>query len=75
MRPKVVWPAATTTVVGVVGFPARHSLSPRLHNAAFAAMGLDWCYLAFEVPAGLIGAGRRRRGRARFPRPFCDHAS
>ena len=54
VRPKVVWPAATTTVVGVVGFPARHSLSPQLHNAAYATMGLDWCYLAFEVPAGSL---------------------
>jgi shikimate dehydrogenase len=49
-RPKVLWPAPTTAIVGVVGFPVRHSLSPRLQNAAFAVMGLDWCYLAFEVP-------------------------
>ena len=26
-----------------------HSLSPRLHNAAFAALGLDWEYVAWEV--------------------------
>ena len=34
----------------------RHSLSPVLHNAAFAALGLDWAYLAFEVPAGSAAA-------------------
>ncbi len=26
-----------------------HSLSPRMHNAAFAALGLDWVYVAREV--------------------------
>jgi len=49
-RPKAVWPNATTVVVGVVGFPVRHSLSPLLHNCAFGVMGLDWSYVAFEVP-------------------------
>jgi shikimate dehydrogenase len=39
-------------VAGVIGDPVRHSLSPVLHNAAFEALGLDWVYLAFEVPAG-----------------------
>jgi shikimate dehydrogenase len=53
-RPRIVWPAPTTQLAGVVGFPARHSLSPRLQNAAFAVMGLDWCYLAFEVPPGSL---------------------
>jgi shikimate dehydrogenase len=37
-------------VVGVVGFPVRHSLSPLLHNCAFGVLGLDWSYVAFEVP-------------------------
>jgi shikimate dehydrogenase len=41
-------------VVGVIGDPVRHSLSPALHNAAFAALGLDWAYLAFPVPAGKV---------------------
>jgi shikimate dehydrogenase len=53
-RPPAAWPASTTAVAGVVGFPIRHSLSPLLHNAAFAAMGLDWSYLAFEVPPGSL---------------------
>lgn len=34
----------------------RHSLSPVLHNAAFAALDLDWAYVAFDVPAGSAGA-------------------
>ena len=41
-----------TRVAGVIGDPVRHSLSPVLHNAAYHAMGLDWTYVAFEVPDG-----------------------
>lgn len=43
-------------VVGVVGSPVSHSLSPRLHRAAFEALGLEWVSVPFEVPAG-GGAG------------------
>ena len=39
----------TTQVVGVIGCPVRHSFSPPMHNAAFAALGLDCCYVALEV--------------------------
>lgn len=39
-------------VAAVIGHPVRHSRSPAIHNAAFAAVGLDWVYAAFEVPAG-----------------------
>jgi shikimate dehydrogenase len=42
----------STRVAAVIGDPVRHSLSPVLHNAAYAALGLDWAYVAFEVPAG-----------------------
>jgi shikimate dehydrogenase len=38
--------------VGTIGRPVRHSLSPRLHQAAFAALGLDWVSLAFDVGPG-----------------------
>ena len=31
---------------GSLGWPVSHSLSPRMHNAAFAALGLDWAYVA-----------------------------
>lgn len=44
--------SATTTVAGIIGDPVRHSISPAIHNAAYAALGLDWAYVAFEVPAG-----------------------
>jgi shikimate dehydrogenase len=45
-------PTGATRVAGVIGDPVGHSLSPVLHNAAFAALGLDWVYVAFPVPAG-----------------------
>jgi len=48
----MVVPTGSTRVAGVIGDPVRHSLSPALHNAAFAELGLDWTYLAFEVPVG-----------------------
>jgi shikimate dehydrogenase len=43
-----------TRLVGVIGSPIMHSLSPLLHNAAFAALGLGatWHSLAFEVAPG-----------------------
>ena len=41
-----------TRLAGVIGTPIHHSLSPALFNAAFAAAGLDWVYLAFEVERG-----------------------
>jgi shikimate dehydrogenase len=41
-----------TRVVGVIGDPVGHSLSPALHNAGFAALDLDWVYVAFPVPRG-----------------------
>ena len=36
----------------VLGSPIAHSLSPALHRAAYAALGLDWTYDAIEVPSG-----------------------
>jgi shikimate dehydrogenase len=49
-------PDARTLVVGVMGDPVRHSLSPLLHNAAFTALGLNWISVAFEVAAGQAAA-------------------
>ncbi len=46
------WPQGGTQAAGVIGSPVRHSLSPVIHNSAFAELGMDWAYLAFEVPAG-----------------------
>ncbi|HEY7397891.1 MAG TPA: shikimate dehydrogenase [Gaiellaceae bacterium] len=37
------------TAVALIGRPVAQSLSPKMQNAAFAALGLDWTYLAFEV--------------------------
>ncbi len=41
--------SGSTTVVGVVGHPVSHSLSPTIHNAAFAASGLDWVMVPMSV--------------------------
>lgn len=45
-------PTGSTRVAGVIGDPVAHSLSPVLHNAAFAALGIDWVYVAFRVAPG-----------------------
>jgi shikimate dehydrogenase len=39
-----------TRLVALLGHPVAHSLSPRMQNAAFAARGLDWAYVALDVP-------------------------
>ena len=44
--------SGSTRVAAVIGSPVTHSLSPAIHNAAFAASGLDWVYTAFEVVPG-----------------------
>ena len=36
-------------LVALLGHPVGHSLSPRMQNAAFAARGLDWEYIAMDV--------------------------
>lgn len=43
----------TTKLVGIIGDPVDGSLSPVMHNAAFAALEMDWAYFAFQVPAGM----------------------
>ncbi len=48
-----------TRLVGIIGWPVAHSLSPQMHNAAFAALGLDYAYLPLPVqPASLAAAIR-----------------
>lgn len=39
-----------THVAGIIGWPVAHSLSPAIHNAAFAEVGLDWVYVSLPVP-------------------------
>lgn len=46
----------STTLVGIIGDPVGHSLSPALHNAAFTALGLDMAYVPLPVKAADIGA-------------------
>lgn len=45
-------PSGRTRVAAVIGDPVHHSLSPAIHNAAFAERGLDWLYVALPVGAG-----------------------
>ena len=39
-----------TKLLGVVGYPVTHSLSPVMHNAAIAYLGVDYIYVPFSVP-------------------------
>lgn len=41
-----------TRLAAVIGSPVRHSRSPRIHNAAFRALDLDWVYVALDVAPG-----------------------
>lgn len=51
------WPSARSLIVGVVGYPVAHSLSPLLHNTAFHALGLDWVSVGLPVvPEALADA-------------------
>jgi len=47
---------AATRYCAVYGQPIRHSASPPMQNAGFSALGLDWRYLAFEVPPAELSA-------------------
>jgi len=49
----------TTEIYGILGHPVKHTLSPILHNAAFQALGLDGCYLAFDVKPNDLEKGLR----------------
>jgi len=40
---------AQTRLVALIGHPVSGSLSPQMQNAAFAARGLDWAYVALDV--------------------------
>ena len=41
-----------TQLVGLIGWPVAHSLSPAMHNAAFEVLGLNWRYVPLPVPPG-----------------------
>ena len=46
--------SGSTSVVGIFGYPVKHSLSPYMQNAAFGALKLDFAYLPFEVKPGQL---------------------
>ncbi|MFH7241949.1 MAG: shikimate dehydrogenase [Spirulina sp.] len=41
----------TTQLLGIIGDPVAHSLSPVMHNAALAELGVDYAYVPFPVKA------------------------
>jgi len=43
-------PDSETRLLGLIGDPVAHSLSPCLHEFLLARAGLNYCYLAFRVP-------------------------
>src|ERR1700676_912592 len=40
-----------TGITAVFGDPVEHSMSPAMHNAAYAALGMDRVYVPFHVPS------------------------
>ena len=54
---------ASTRLVALLGHPVEHSLSPRMQNAAFAALALDWAYVALDVPPERLEEARARARR------------
>jgi len=57
---------ASTRYCAVLGHPIRHSASPAMQNAGFAALGLNWRYLAFDVRADQLRAGLEGAKALRF---------
>ncbi|HJN18709.1 MAG TPA: shikimate dehydrogenase, partial [Armatimonadota bacterium] len=53
-KPAGVQLRGTTQLVGVIGCPIEHSLSPPMHNAAFRELGMDWAYVALKVDPGNV---------------------
>lgn len=46
----------TTKILGVMGYPIKHSMSPVMHNAALQQLGADYVYIPLAVPpADLAG--------------------
>ena len=54
-----------TEVIGIIGKPVGHSLSPHIHNAAFADAGLNAVYIPFEVRDAVSFMRRMAHPRSR----------
>ncbi len=48
-----------TQVIGVMGWPIAHTMSPAMHNAVLRELGLNWCYVPFPVRPGRVRAAIR----------------
>jgi shikimate dehydrogenase len=57
---------AETRLVALLGQPVAHSLSPLMQNAAFAARGIDWAYVALDVEPHALGDAVRGLAAAGF---------
>ena len=44
-----------TRITGLFGYPVEHTLSPAMHNAAFRALGLNYCYVPFLAHPESLG--------------------
>lgn len=49
----------STCLVGLMGWPVSHTRSPQMHNAAFAALELDWAYVPLPVAPDRLAAAVR----------------
>ncbi|WP_223269633.1 shikimate dehydrogenase [Frigoribacterium sp. ACAM 257] len=56
--------------LAVLGSPIAHSLSPALHRAAYAQLGLDWHYDRAEVASGELGQFLDQAGSGTAARPW-----
>jgi len=54
------WSEAPEADFGVIGDPVGHSLSPRMHTAAFEALSLPYRYVAIQVPTGKVATALAR---------------
>jgi shikimate dehydrogenase len=55
-----------TSLVGLIGWPVEHSISPAMHNAAFRGLGLPWRYVLLPTPPGRTKTALRRLRRHEY---------